>query len=285
MNSNSIFFLQNQGLDDKRRVMQKELSTISERTEAPSPPDKNSIKNKITSLNKHSQLSTIAVTNPIPKPVSNSSSNNITSSLSCSASALILNNSNKNTSNNVQVTSSSVTSTKPIRNNNQNNLDMTINSNSQATILNQRFTFNDLNSTTGTNTTATLTNGAVTTIKPRHTQHQQQQGLVSTQVQTQTINGQNKIQNQNISYKSQLFNQSNSSDEEDDEDDENDDEFSSSDEYEEEESNYCEHCDECDLKNGTKKAATIYSSQEDFINSLHVCLNIFPKILFIKGCN
>ena len=258
--------------------MQKELSTISERTEAPSPPDKKSIKNKITSLNNPSQFSTIAVTNAIPKPVSNLSSNNITSSLSCSASALILNNTNKNINNNAQVTSSSATSTKPIRNNNQNNLDMTINSNSQATILNQRFTFNDLNSTTGTNTTATLTNGKVTTIKPRHTQHQQQQGLVSTQVQTQTINGQNKIQNQNISYKNQPFNQSNSSDEEeDDEDDENDDEFSSSDENEEEESNYCEHCDECDLKNGTKKAATIYSSQEDFINSLHVCLNIFQK--------
>jgi hypothetical protein len=128
-----------------------------------------------------------------------------------------------------------------------------------------------LNSTATTSTT----NATSATLKPSQIQSHQQ-GLVSSPVQT--ISSQNK--NQHVMYKNQVYNQSNISeeddaDDDDDEEDEND-EVTSSDEYDEDESNYCENCDECDFKNSNnnKKAATksFYSSQEDFIYSLHVCL-------------
>jgi hypothetical protein len=263
--------------------MQKELSTISEKTEAPSPPDnKHNTRNKMLAPSSplanaiHSGSSTPAAVAKINiKPMHNNScSNNMTSSMSCSASALVLNNGyNKQNKSNALIASSSATSTKPIRNinNNPNNLDLTLNSNSQATILNQRFTFNDLNSTATTLTT----NGTSATLKPDRNIQSNQQGLVSSPVQT--ISSQNK--NPHVMYKNQVYNQSNISEEDDDDDDDEEDEndeITSSDEYDEDESNYCENCDECDFKNSNnnKKTPTksFYSSQEDFIYSLHVCL-------------
>jgi hypothetical protein len=167
--------------------MQKELSTISERTEA-SPTKPN------TSIPNYSKSMSIKKVKGGCFAPSNSNS----PLLMYTPAATFLTNTSMSGSTPAATTPTTTTatqggacggSTRLIRN---NHLDLTSNSNtnSQATILNQRFTFMDLNSTREGATSNTQNTTTITTNNNNNTKR-----VVSVPVQTQNFNQQKQYVN------------------------------------------------------------------------------------------
>jgi hypothetical protein len=236
--------------------MQKELSTISERTEIASPPRPINTSNP-NYLNSNSIRKV--------KGGCCASLNNNSPLLLNTAAATLLTNTTMSGSTFVATTPTMTTatqggacgnSTKLIRN---NHLDLTsnsnTNSNSQATILNQRFTFMDLNSTRegATSNTQNTNNNA--------------KRIISVPVQTLTQNQQNNFVN-NINLK-QAQSHDNCSSSDEDSSDPADSEEESDDESDDE-SDYSNNQKPKNNNNNNSKTKSFYSSQEDLlISSMH----------------